>query len=46
MLLSFNPSIGPFGTQTVVVKVTDEDGLTAELERLVGGAGRAEVQNS
>ena len=46
MLLSFNPSIGPFGTQTVAVKVTDEDGLTAELERLVGGAGRAEVRNS
>jgi hypothetical protein len=26
--LSFNPSIGPFGTQTVAVTVTDEDGLT------------------
>lgn len=27
--LSFNPSTGPFGTQTVTVKVTDEDGLSA-----------------
>jgi hypothetical protein len=28
--LSFNPSVGPFGTQNVGVKVTDEDGLVAE----------------